>query len=293
MIQTSAFCTLKNINELEYVFIQHPKFTAKILLQGAQIIEFNHVIKGDFLWLSEKAEYKQGKSVRGGIPICWPWFGNIEFNPENIRKNVSNKAAAHGFARQLPWTLQTLNETAHGVSITLKLQHSADTLAIWPIEFDLTCRFDLSNHLSISLETTNLSNKTCSISQALHTYLPTSDIKNTRILGVHNTPYIDALDRWQEKKQCSAITFNEEVDRIYMGKHSYQGFNSVHSFELSSNSASSIIWNPWVEKSKRLSQFNSEAYKKMYCIESANVLSDHIRLSSKKSHSLNMTLTKN
>ncbi len=292
MIRTSAFCTLNTLDELEYLDIKHPKFSAKILLQGAQIIEFKHTQKGDFLWLSEKAQYKKECSVRGGIPICWPWFGNAEFNPEAVKTLISNNTAAHGFARQLPWELHTLSESAHGLSIILKLQHSPDTLNIWPVEFDLTCRFDLTDELSVTLETTNLSNNKISFSQALHTYLPTDDIKKTRILGANNTLYIDALDGWQEKKQCSAITFNQEVDRIYMGKHNYQVFNSGYNFELNSNSASSIVWNPWIEKSKRLPQFENDAYKSMLCIESANVLDDHIRLSTKESHCLKMTLSK-
>ncbi len=294
MLNNSAFCTYTKIEELECIEIMHPKFEALICLQGAQLTRFKHSEHGDLLWLSPQAQYKKGASVRGGIPICWPWFGALEFNPAIVRESVKtpiNSNSAHGFARELPWELIEVQESVHGVEISLQLRHNKDTLKIWPYEFELTCHFKLADTIAIQLRSKNLSPNAMAISQALHTYLPTSDISNTRVLGAGDGQYIDALDEWQLKKQHGSINFNQEVDRIYLGDNQYRILTPKKHLTLSSNSQSSIVWNPWIKKSQRLSQFPNNGYKKMLCIESANVLSDHLKLNQGETHSLNMSLS--
>ena len=290
MLKRSAFCTLKQIGELECLHIEHPKFSAEICLQGSQLTRFKHRQHGDLLWLSPMAHYKKGASVRGGIPICWPWFGGLAFNPEAVKSAVRSNLA-HGFARELPWSIEEIKESAQGVRLILALTHNEDTLKIWPHEFILTCQFELGDDIKIELTTQNLGSSDMAISQALHTYLPTQSIHDTRVLGAGNGSYIDALDEWQLKKQHGAIGFSQEVDRIYLGGNQYQILTPNKHLSLTSNSQSSIVWNPWVNKSKRLSGFPKEGYKNMLCIESANVLSDHLKLASGESHSLKMQLS--
>ena len=135
MLNNSAFCTYTKIDEIECIEIKHPKFEAQICLQGAQLTRFKHTEHGDLLWLSPQAQYKKGASVRGGIPICWPWFGALEFNPAIIKESVKtpiSSSNAHGFARELPWELIEVQESAHGVEVSLQLRHNQDTLKIWP-----------------------------------------------------------------------------------------------------------------------------------------------------------------
>jgi len=290
MIKQSAFCTLKQVDELSCLHIAHPKFFAEICLQGAQLTQFKHSQRGELLWLSPDAHYKKGASVRGGIPVCWPWFGALAFNPDVVKEAVHSQQA-HGFARELDWTLENISESAQGVRVTLALTHNEQTLKIWPHEFKLVCQIELGDKLAITLTSQNLSPAPMAISQALHTYLPTQDIHETRVLGAGNGQYIDALDNWQLKKQEGTIGFNQEVDRIYLGDHQYQILTPNKQFTLTSNSHSSIVWNPWINKSKRLSGFPPQGYKNMLCIESANVLSDHLKLAPGTSHSLKMQLS--
>ncbi len=289
MLSRSAFCNLKQVDELTCLHIEHPNFFAEICLQGSQLTQFKHRSKGDFLWLSPDAFYKKGRSVRGGIPVCWPWFGALNFNPEAVKQAV-NSDLAHGFARELNWSIENIYESVHGVRLTLTLSHTEETLKIWPHEFRLTCHMDLGDDIKIELTTENISKTSMALSQALHTYLPTQDIHRTRILGAGNGQYIDALDNWQLKQQQGSIGFTEEVDRIYLGAYQYQILSYNKHFVLNSNSQSSIIWNPWVNKSKKLAGFPANGYKKMFCIESANVLSDHLKLVPGQSHTLKMSL---
>lgn len=306
-----VFCHKINIDQLKAIKIEHPLFSATLLLQGAQLIEFtpSHSTH-NLLWLSDTVEYKQGKPLRGGIPICWPWFGNLDKNPEAIQNQISDSqnkitASAHGFVRSLPWQVLSISESCHQVEIVLALTSSEESKKLWPFEFNLEVRFVLSTTLEVELTTTNTGHKTFAISQALHTYLPTADITKTYIHNAHNTFYIDALNHWKETKQAGRIGFSEETDRLYFFKtnQNSQPQNAKPQYELrvespmqqqilkSTYSQSAVIWNPWIEKSKQLSQFKADDYQHMLCIETANVMSDHKVLAPNQKQSLKLKLS--
>ncbi len=281
-----AFCQLTHIDELDAVKITHPLFSATLLLQGAQLIEFTpiHNQGNNLLWLSDCARYEHGKPIRGGIPICWPWFGNLDKNPDNIQAQLpdalldSALASAHGFARTQRWQIKNITENCHFVEITLQLTSTCETKKIWPFEFSLDATFTFSKTLAVSLTTTNQDTQPFYISQALHSYLPTVDIKRSVISPTQGLLYIDALDHWQEKTQTGKINFRAETDRLYFfEKEDYSLRLDTPNNSLlinNKNSQSAVIWNPWIEKSKRLSQFREGDYQNMLCIETANVLSD-------------------
>ena len=287
------FCQMLKIDQLEAIKVEHPLFSATLLLQGAQLIEFtpnsrpkNSGRQNNLLWLSDSVEYKQGKPLRGGIPICWPWFGNLDKNPNVIQDQVKPEAqaGAHGFVRSMPWQIHSIIENCGDVEITLELDNTPESKKLWPYEFNLKARFVFSKTLKLELITTNTGTESFAISQALHTYLPTSDITKTYIHDAHSSLYIDALDNWKEKKQVGRIGFNEETDRLYFftknDKENAEYQLRVESPDLqltlnNFNSQSAVIWNPWIDKSTRLSQFSPADFNKMYCIETANVMSDH------------------
>jgi glucose-6-phosphate 1-epimerase len=297
VLDKSVFCKRVKQDELTCLHIHHPKFFAEICLQGAQLTQFIPRGESPLIWLSPSAKYNKGQGLRGGIPICWPWFGSLAKNPEAIQMQATNPSIdyekkAHGFVRTLDWSLSHYAESAHGVELSMTIGHSADTLKIWPFEFSLTCHFILSSHLEVTLETHNLSEQTMHFSQALHTYFPTNDIYNTRILGAEKQDYIDALDKWAIKKQDNAINIKQEVDRIYFGKADYRILSAQETIRVESNSNSSVIWNPWIDKSKRLSQFSDTDYLSMLCIESANAAQDSVELQAKDTHSLTVKMTR-
>ena len=279
---SQVFCQQVKIDQLDAIKIEHPLFSATLLLQGAQLIEFTPCdAEHSLLWLSDTVEYKQGKPLRGGIPICWPWFGNLDKNPTQIQQHIKGPASAHGFARSMPWQVHTINESCHHVDIILQLNSSPHSMEIWPFEFNVQARFVFARTLTVELTTTNTGTKTFAISQALHTYFPTADITKTYIHNAQNSSYIDALDNWKEKKQEGRIGFSEETDRLYFFESDESGYElriespNQQLILKNSQSKSAVIWNPWIEKSKRLSQFSPQDYQHMYCIETANVLSDH------------------
>ena len=299
-----AYCENITLDELAAIRVKHPKFNATVLLQGAQLIEFSPANNNfnNLLWLSECAEYKKQQSVRGGIPICWPWFGDLNKNPTAIKQQVPTPqlAKAHGFARNLVWQLGNINENNDRVQIEFELSHTPETQALWPFTFNLVARFTFSDTLTVELITTNLDHKEMVISQAMHTYFPTTDIAETIISPSDSCEvvYIDALDNWEEKKQIGAIKFTQETDRLYF----FTTTEAAKNYELkiktptqqllmtNQHTNSAVIWNPWIEKSLRLSQFNAHDYKTMFCIETANVLHDSISLESNQQHTLKLII---
>ena len=204
-----VFCKLITIDALNAIRIQHPLFNSTLLLQGAQLIEFSPS-KNQFnnlLWLSDSAKYHHGQSVRGGIPICWPWFGNLDKNPNAIQQQVPNPdlAQAHGFARNLDWKIHSIQEDCHFVQVELVLEANAETKKLWPFDFNLIARFTFSETLEVELITTNLDQQEMIISQALHTYLTTADITKTYINTPRSAFYIDPMDNWKEKQQVCLL----------------------------------------------------------------------------------------
>lgn len=289
IVSGSRFCQLKHRGELPCIDIHHPAFSAAILLQGAQLLSYVPAGEPDWIWLSEQAEYRHGVSVRGGIPVCWPWFGNAAMNPADVRASItSSEPPAHGFARSREWQLQDLSETDDSVVITLSLDAPASSL--WQADARAELRFTLSAS-ALQLDLTTTAGSTPFVfTQALHTYFPTDDIRQTRIGGVDEYRYTDALDDWQEKIQKGDVQFSGETDRIYSVPATLTLHTPGRTLALNSNSHSAVIWNPWIEKSQRLSQFADDAWQRMYCVETANALHDCVSLDAGMSCTLSMKL---
>ncbi|EAT12239.1 D-hexose-6-phosphate mutarotase [Bermanella marisrubri] len=286
-----VFCKIIFHDELPCLQIEHPKFQALICLQGAQLLSFVPTGKQNLLWLSPLAEYKTEQSPRGGIPICWPWFGNAEKNPPEIFDAVTNPEQAHGFARNQLFDIDEVNETAHKVQLSLMLSDNSATREIWPHAFELKASFTLSDHIEMTLSTKNIGNIPFSFTEALHSYLP-ANIKTTQITGAEQQTYVDALDKWVNKLELNRIGIQKEVDRIVRHGGPYRIIDSDKKEHLliESDGKDSIIWNPWIDKSKRLSQFPDHAYQSMLCIESANILDNVVTLAPGQTHSLDLSI---
>lgn len=291
-----AFTTITKIDELDVIQVCHPLFSADIALQGAQLLTFQPSHDTPWIWLSPEAEYKTGQSLRGGIPICWPWFGVANKNPLPVSQQIlpdTDTASSHGFARVLPWQITNIQESCHEVIITLNLKHSEDTLSVWPFEFDLSATFTLGRSLKVDLTTTNLSSKSIAVTQALHTYFPCRDIANASIEGTANVHATDALNDWQVITNQNNQRFDQEVDRIFHTGGPFAFHTGHQRLVLSSNnSQSTIVWNPWSDKAKRLGQYGDERYCEMFCVETANALDDMQWVEPDQSFTLSLELNK-
>ncbi len=274
---------LEQRDELTLLRVDNAHATALIALQGAQVLEYCEKGQRPLLWLSEQAEFKRGQSIRGGIPVCWPWFGDIRRNPETVQRMANGaKLPAHGLVRSESWILDNISEQADATQITLSYATMATTQPAWPHDAALTLTIRVGATLGLALSTRNDAPVPIAISQALHTYFPVSDIREVTVNGLEQRRYIDALDDWREHIQNGAIAFAGETDRIYLDAPPRieivdRGWQRSI-FLQARNSHSAIVWNPWIEKAQRLSQFADAAWQRMLCIETANALSDSITL---------------
>lgn len=294
LLISSQFVSTSPRGDLPCLEIRHPLFSASLLLQGAQLLSFAPAGDNSWLWLSEQAEYLRGTPVRGGIPLCWPWFGNAALNPTAVKAFIQQpgEAPAHGFARSRDWQLRELYEDADEVVLTLSLSDTAHEQWLGDLSVEAEFRFTASS-LSVVLTSTNQSTKPVSFSQALHSYFPTSDIHATRIAGLDGAEYLETLAGWERRQQTGDIHFSSETDRIYYSEDSLSLITPEQRTELSSQgSNSAVVWNPWIEKSQRLSQFAPDAYQRMFCVETANAADDAITLKGGESHSMSLQLTR-
>jgi glucose-6-phosphate 1-epimerase len=280
------------------VRVENAQASATVFLQGAQLSQYQRRGEAPIIWCSEQADYKQGQSLRGGIPICWPWFGDLNFNPDAVKQQVAVSAAdsvpAHGIVRNRPWELQAIDIIDDNTTrLTLTLRLEKDQEPLWPHASDLKLIINIADQLNVQFEVHNRSNQTIAFSSALHTYFQVQAIDQVRIEGLDQLNYIDCLNDWSEHQQAGTITIDGEVDRIYRNTQqpiTIHDGNSRIIYVRSSGSNSTVVWNPWIEKAKRLSHFADNAYQQMLCIETANAEQDFIELAAGEKHQLGLTI---
>jgi len=297
--------TIECQKELIAIGITNSVASAEIFVQGAQISRFKRKQQAPILFLSRQCEYKQGQPLRGGIPICWPWFGQLKKNNDKITSQYKHSSLdsmpAHGCVRDVNWKVDSIETPSHDMTIvefSLDLNtdladndsNARDTM--WPFLAQLRYRVEVGEQLMATLTVSNQDTKEFSYSSALHSYFSVDHINNVIISGFSKTTYIDALDAWQEKKQIDDIAFNKEVDRIYTSAPEeiiLSDRNRTIAI-TSKGSKSTIMWNPWIEKSQQLSQFADDEYQSMVCVEIANALNDIVSLKPGEVHAMTLAI---
>jgi glucose-6-phosphate 1-epimerase len=276
---------------LEYFDLITPNSRARVFLQGGHITEFtsdgNAVI-----WVSDAVDYTPGTAIRGGVPICWPWFGAAPSAlVDRLTEQPAQVLGAHGLVRTALWQFkeQVIDET--GVSLTLELPKSVLDAAStqWPYQCALELTLHLSDTLTITLTTTNLDDTPFEFTQALHSYFAVGDIDCVKTHGLEGCPFLEFGESFSNQ---NTNVIDKEVDRIYQDTPNLLSLETKNTvIDIVSNSHSAILWNPWIEKSKGLSSFNDNDYMKMVCLESANVGKDKVFLHPNERHSLHVTLS--
>lgn len=286
-----SFIRWTTIGQLEALEVHHPLFEATLFLQGAHLTRFAPKDEQDWLWMSPTARFEPGRAIRGGIPICWPWFGDPARNAPEVRKRVKTPKP-HGFGRIALWKLEDVSESAHEVEISLSLDANQDFDDAWHGHALALITFNFSvRGCQLALTTTNPGSEPLAFSQALHTYLPTSDITRTRVLGLGYAHYIDTLKNWEYRTQDGPVYVDGEIDRIYESGESLTVVTPNASRKLTAiGSDSTVVWNPGPEKAIQLSDFPDTAWQTMLCVETANAASDYRVLNSGQSHTLGVLI---
>jgi glucose-6-phosphate 1-epimerase len=273
-------------NGFEFVVLNHPHFDAVFSLHGAHLVHFQSTQNAPLIYLSKTALFNSNKAIRGGVPVCWPWFGNTTFSK-------SNNLPGHGFARISKWTVSNLVETEKGIDISFTLISNASTKALWEHDFELTLTACLSDHIELSLITKNTGDKEFNYTGALHTYLNVADINQCTVQGLANS-YSDSLDNKQIKNSTQPLLINKAVDSIYAlneGDLTIQDSANHRNITLTNQGNDSVVvWNPWVEGAKGFADMPDDGYKTMLCVEAAITSEEGVMVKPGQSHTLKTTI---
>jgi glucose-6-phosphate 1-epimerase len=242
-------------NDLFYE-IRHPLFDATILMQGAQLIHFQPKGGEPFFWSAKRSTLQKGKAFRGGIPVCWPWFGKAS-------------TPSHGFARIVEWKMVQYVEHEEGVQLVFELHDSAFTRSLWDYAFSAR----LEMHLGFDVELRLHVNAEKESTAALHSYLTCKDIHDVTVMGL-GSAYNDALQGGLVCKEGEAILHvKHEVDRVYTTPEATTLlFEADRTLSIThENHSDVVVWNPWHESERNFSDMKEGDYTKMLCIESARI----------------------
>jgi glucose-6-phosphate 1-epimerase len=228
----------------------------------------------DLLFVSEQAYFQPGKAIKGGIPICWPWFGA---DPEGRGR------PAHGFVRNRDWqVLGTTLQEDHTVSVRLGITPDEEIRALWPHPFALTLEITVGRVLELDLRSFNPDTLPLAVTQGLHSYFRVGDVASVQVLGLEGKSYIDKMDRAAIKTQAGAVTIADEVDRIYTGVgRELMIEDPVLERRIritSEGSASAVVWNPWAATAASMADLGDQEYHKMLCVETTNAGSDSVTI---------------
>jgi glucose-6-phosphate 1-epimerase len=260
---------------LPLIVVSNQRASALISLHGGQILSFKPTGETeDLLFLSSKSLYADGKAIRGGIPVCWPWFGP---DPKGLQR------PNHGFVRSHSWTVLNTAATDTETKVSLQFLESYKKEKTWKQPFTLTLEITAGKSLNLKLITLNTGDKAFSITQAFHSYFYVGDIDKVEVLGLAGYEYFDKLDQGTQKRQADAVIVEEEVDRIYTDVKNDVTINDRslnRRIEISSpGNETIVVWNPWLNGSKKIADLNEQDYKQFICVETGNIAFDLIQIS--------------
>lgn len=260
--------------------------TARISLQGGQVLSFQPHGQAPVLFVSRHSRYQPGTPIRGGIPICWPWFGP---HPK------AASLPAHGFARLLVWQVSDTAATPDGATqLRLELRDSPDTHRSWPHAFRLGLLITIGAALHVDLQIENTDRQPWLCSGALHSYLHVGDVSRIAITGLEAIAYIDRLAQGALRTQSGPLHISAETDRIYLDTPATCMVDDPSLQRRlvieKRGSLATVIWNPWRERAHHLPDLGDDEYQQMICVEAANVADHAMQLAPGATHTLGTTI---
>jgi glucose-6-phosphate 1-epimerase len=271
---------------LPRISITAPVASAEIYLHGAQVTSWRPTGSEDVIFLSEHSQFEAGKAIRGGIPVCFPWFRNKVDDP---------KAPSHGVVRTKAWELDSVE--THGDTVVVSLSTISDegTRAWWPHDFHLVHRATIGTQLTQELIVTNTGAGPTRFEEALHTYYRVGAAESVRILGLDGVAYLDNTDGNREKRQEGDIVFTAQTDRAYLDTtHAVEILDPVLRRRIrleKQNSRTTVVWNPWSTGAQTLSDLGDDEWRNMACVEASNMRAFPVDLAPGQQHTMKTVIT--
>lgn len=269
---------------LHFLSIENAHASATIALQGGHVMHWQPKAAAQpVLWLSSNARYTEGRSIRGGIPICWPWFG---------AHPTDSSYCSHGFARVIPWKVLETNILANGASrLLLEMTHNEVTEKQLSYAYRFVLAINIGETLRLEMMTTNLAGHPFMIGEAFHTYFNVSDVESIQVTGLENLVFSDKVAGYERNVQHGPLKFNGEFDRVYLNSgrdcvvHDPGYARKIR--VTKSSSYTTIVWNPWGEKASQMADMGgTNEWRKMICVESANAMENSATIYPNETHTM-------
>jgi glucose-6-phosphate 1-epimerase len=254
---------------------------ADIYLHGAQVTSWHPAGAEEVIFLSGHSRFEEGKAIRGGIPVCFPWFRAKADNPQ---------APAHGVVRTKAWQLDSVQQEQGSVIVTLSTESDDGTRRWWPFEFRLVHRITVGTELKLELVVTNTGSTSLRFEEALHTYHRVGDVEKIRVTGLDGVVFLDNVDANHEKTQRGDVAMTGPIDNAYL--------NTENALELvdptlhrriqiaKTHSLSTVVWNPWENGAKALADLGDDEWRQFACVEASNILSCVVNLAPGEQHTM-------
>jgi glucose-6-phosphate 1-epimerase len=258
----------------------------EMYLHGAQVTSWKPAGNDKVLFLSSKSRWQEGQAIRGGIPICFPWFRAKADDP---------KAPAHGFVRTKMWQLESIVEDGPGVVVSMSTASDEAARRWWPAEFRLVHRVTFGSELRLELACTNTGKTPLRFEEALHTYNLVGDVANVRLQGLDRSHFLDNTDANKEKIQLGDVTVASQTDNAFIDNQ-----NAVDLLDpkmhrrirlQKANSSTTVVWNPWQDGAGRLRDLGEGEWKQFLCVEASNILGASVSLAPGEEHKLTAVLS--
>lgn len=268
---------------LVQVDVSTPLATARLYVDGAHVAQYQPTGAGPLLFLSRQSKLEPGAAIRGGVPICFPWFGQKQGDPG---------AKMHGFARTTDWELEsTAQESDGSVTLVFALRSSEATRALWPHDFVAKHRVNIGAALRMALEVHNPAATACTYEAALHTYLAVADVREVQVTGLEGASYLDKTDGLKVKTLGEApLRIEAETDRVFpnhRGTCVLDDFAGERRIVIEkSGSDTTVVWNPWIAKAAAMPDFADDEWTRMLCIETANTGENAVTLAPGATHTM-------
>ena len=265
--------SIVNLEELApgypVVTVNHSTCKAQVALHGAHVMSWCPTGHEEVLYLSPDAVYREGKAIRGGIPICWPWFNAHPSDPD---------LPSHGLVRNQFWELESTDADDEGVVAKLRR-----TTEHWTV----VATIRMASSLEVAIESTNLGDDQLLVSGALHSYFRVGDVRQITIKGLEDAAYLDTVGQHTNRHQTGVIEIDREVDRYYDSSAAVRLEDPLKERTIlidKENSPSTVVWNPWIEKAAALGDLPNEDYLAFACVEAAITNDRAVALSQGETH---------
>jgi glucose-6-phosphate 1-epimerase len=272
---------------LPKIRVTTPAASAEIYLHGAQVTAWRPAGAEEVIFVSEKSHWEDGHAIRGGIPICFPWFRAKTDDP---------KAPSHGFVRTREWRLDSITAEENGnVSVVCSTESDESTRQWWPHEFHIEHRVAVGKTLGLELTARNTGATPFRFEEALHTYFRVGLAQHVRVRGLDQVKYLDNTDGNREKVQSGDVIFAAPTDNAYMDTHGALELidpalkRTIRTEKQ--NSATTVVWNPWQQGAASISDLGEDEWQRMTCVEASNILGMAISLTPGQEHTTRATLS--